>query len=62
MKPGDLVRTTGFGPGGSVGEIGIILEDTHSFGTPCRIWKVCFFLGTITLNIAWQGLEVISES
>jgi len=59
MNIGDLVRTTGFGPGGSVGEVGIIVEDTYSFGKPSRVWKVCF--GTITINIAWQGLEVISE-
>ena len=63
MKIGDLVRTLRAPavtwPGSRDGEVGIIVEDTYSFGEPSRAWKVCF--GTITINIAWQELEVISE-
>ena len=68
MKIGDIVRTTCFGPSGSVGDVGIIVEDSLSFGSPSRVWKVSFSTRVqgknmpITMHIAWQGLEVISEA
>ena len=56
MKPGDLVRTTCFGPGGSVDEIGVLLRKEDSI---INCWVVMFDNEMTVL--AREGLEVISE-
>jgi hypothetical protein len=44
------------------------VEDSLSFGSPSRVWKVSFSIRVkgrnmpITMHIAWHGLEVISEA
>ena len=57
MKVGDLVKTTGFGPRGAVGEIGMIIRE---FPRIARCWEVLF--GDVLRVIAQDGLEVINES
>ena len=57
MKVGDLVKTAGFGPQGSVGEVGMIIRE---FPRIVRCWEV-LFVGVVRV-VAQDGLEVISES
>ena len=57
MKAGDLVKTTGFGPRGSVGEVGMIVRE---FPRIVRCWEVLF--GDVLRVIAQDGLEIISEN
>jgi hypothetical protein len=57
MKAGDLVKTTGFGPKGSVGEVGIIVEQHNALPTT---WKVLF--GQVWHWTVQDGLELLNES
>ena len=57
MKVGDLVRTTCFGPGGSVGEIGMLLRKADRI---INCWVVMF--DNEEMVVAREGLKVISES
>ena len=57
MSVGDLVRTTGYGPQNSVGEIGIIIKAHPQYP---RTFIVLFNCGTRT-PYASEGMEVISE-
>ena len=54
MKVGDLVKTKGYGPKGSVGELGIIIRE---FPRIVRCWEVLF--GNTLRVIAQDGLEVV---
>ena len=58
LKVGDLVKTTGFGPKGTTGEIGIIIKDHPYFP---RTFIVLFNCGVRT-PYAQDGMEVLSES
>jgi len=58
MQVGDLVKTRGFGPKGSVGEIGILVHDHPSYGD--RVWTVAF--GSKLHWISADSLEVINAS
>ena len=57
MKVGDLVKTTGYGPKGFVGEVGLIVRE---FPRIVRCWEVLF--GSMLRVVAQDGLEVVSES
>ena len=57
MKPGDLVKTTCFGPHGGVGEIGLIIE---KYPRIVRCWLVLF--NGVKHVVAQDGLEVINEA
>ena len=57
MKVGDLVKTTGYGPKGSVGEVGLIVRE---FPRIVRCWEVLF--GSTLRVVAQDGLELINES
>ena len=57
MKVGDLVKTTGYGPKGFVGEVGLIIR---KFPRIVRCWEVLF--GSTLKVIAQDGLEVINEN
>jgi len=60
VKVGDLVKTTGFGPNGSVGEVGLILRASqHLMLSTVRCWEVLF--GSTLMVFAQDGLEAISE-
>ena len=56
MKIGDLVKTTGFGPRYSMGEVGVLVKE---YGRIIRCWVVLFTDGTE--GVSQDGLEVISE-
>ena len=56
MKTGDLVKSKGFGPGGSVGEFGILLDYDAIRGG----WWVQFTEHEAIF--AQNGLEVVNES
>ena len=58
MKVGDLVKTTGFGPQNSVGEVGIIIKAHPKYP---RTFVVLFNCGTRTPYAA-EGMEVINEA
>jgi len=55
MKTGDLVKSKGFGPEGSVGEIGLLMDYDSLRGG----WWVLF--RDIEIVCAKSGLEVINE-
>ena len=57
VKPGDLVKTTCFGPKGAVGEVGLIVEE-HPRIITC--WLVLF--NGVKHVIAQDGLEIVNES
>ena len=57
MKPGDLVKTTCFGPRYSRGEVGVIVK---AYGRIRLCWVVLF--GDAIEVVAGDGLEVISEA
>jgi len=62
MKVGDLVKTTGFGPDGSCGEIGLLIHRSRYRQRP-RLrwcWEVLFNSGVHV--VAEDGLEVVNES
>ena len=56
MKTGDLVKSKGFGPEGSVGEIGVLMDYDSLRGG----WWVLF--RNTEIVCAKDGLEVINES
>ena len=56
MKVGDLVACKGFGPNGSVGEIGVIVRP---FARIVKCWEV-LIAGHI-MAIAQDGLELADE-
>jgi len=56
MEIGDLVRTTGFGVNGNVGEIGIILKPSPRFP---RTWII--LIGGRVVEYAQDGLKVVSN-
>ena len=60
MKPGDLVKTTGFGPSTkTVGELGVLVRRWEGM-TYC--WEV-YFPGAGKIHIiALAGLELVDES
>jgi hypothetical protein len=58
VKVGDLVRSTGFGPEGTTGAIGLIVKPSLLFP---RTWIVHWSRGYAT-TYAQDGLEVINES
>jgi len=57
MKVGDLIQTTGFGPGGSVGEVGVVIE-------PYSRIRFCWVvvINNMVRVYAEDGLELINES
>ena len=55
MKVGDLVKTTCFGPKGSVGEIGVLLKETWE--GDC--WEI-YFNGIVRIY-AKDGLKVVTD-
>ena len=55
MQIGDLVKTTGFGPNGHVGEVGVIVRESPRVR---RCWEV-YFNGVVRV-VAQDGLEVAS--
>ena len=57
MKVGDLVKTTGFGPNYSVGELGVLVKE---YGRIMKCWVVFFTHSTQV--VAEDGLEVINEN
>ena len=57
MNIGDLVRTTGFGPEGTTGSIGLIVKPSPRFP---RTWIVHWSSGQTT-TYAQDGLVVISN-
>ena len=57
MKPGDLIKTTGFGPNGNVGEVGVIVK---AYPRIIRCWEILF--GSTVRVIAEDGLKVINEA
>ena len=57
MQVGDLVKTRGFGPSGSVGDVGIIIRP---YARIVRCWEVLF--GNTLRVIAQDGLELFHES
>ena len=58
MKAGDLVKTTGFGPEGTTGELGIIIKASPIF---LRVVVVYFHNGVRT-PYAVDGLVVVNEN
>ena len=58
MKAGDLVKTTGFGPEGTTGELGIIIKASPKF---LRVVIVYFHNGVRT-PYAVDGLVVVNEN
>ena len=58
MRIGDLVKSTGFGPEGVVGEIGLIINHDPKFP---RTWLVRWTNGLVT-SYAEDGLMVISNA
>ena len=58
MKVGDLVKSLGFGPRGTTGELGLIIKPDARFP---RTWVVCWG-NYSTTSYAQDGLEVVSES
>ena len=60
MKAGDLVKTTGFGPEGTTGELGIIVKVSHYNE---RVFIVYFNSGGgVQIQYAADGLVVINEN
>tara|TARA_Y100000310_G_C20540430_1_gene743007 strand:+ start:704 stop:880 length:177 start_codon:yes stop_codon:yes gene_type:complete len=57
VKPGDLIKTTGFGPNGNVGEVGVIIK---AYPRIIRCWEILF--GSVVRVLAEDGLEVINEA
>ena len=57
MKPGDLIKTTGFGPNGNVGEVGVIIK---VYPRIIRCWEILF--GSVVRILAEDGLKVINEA
>ncbi len=57
MKIGDLVKTTGFGPRYSIGEVGVLVKE---YGRIIRCWVVFFADGSEV--VSQDGLEVINEN
>ena len=57
VKPGDLVKTTCFGPNRTVGEVGLIVGEHPRI---IRCWLVLF--NGVKHVIAQDGLEVVNES
>ena len=57
MKSGDLIKTTCFGPGGTVGEVGMIIK---AYPRIIRCWEILF--GSTVRVIAEDGLKVINEA
>ena len=55
MKVGDLVKTTGFGPDGSCGEMGLLIRRQPRIR---KCWEVLFSSGVHV--VAEDGLEVVS--
>ena len=52
MKVGELVKTTGFGPNGRVGEVGVIVR---KFPRIRACWEVYF--NGVVIVVAEDGLE-----
>jgi len=57
MKVGDLVKTTGFGPEGTTGELGIIIKAS----APLRV-VIVYFNNGVQTPYAVDGLVVVSEN
>ena len=57
MQVGDLVKTRGFGPSGSVGDVGIIVRP---YARIVKCWEV-LIAGQLRV-IAQDGLELINAS
>jgi hypothetical protein len=57
MKVGDLVKTTGFGPEGTTGELGIIIKAS----APLRV-VIVYFNNGVQTPYAVDGLVVVNEN
>ena len=57
MKVGDLVKTTGFGPNYSVGELGVLVKE---YGRTMKCWVVLFTHSTQV--VTEPELEVVNEN
>jgi hypothetical protein len=57
MKIGDLVKTTGFGPNYSVGELGVLVKE---YGRAMKCWVVFFTHSTQV--VTEPELEVVNEN
>ena len=58
MKVGDLVKTTGFGPEGTTGELGIIIKASTKF---LRV-VIVYFSNGVQTPYAVDGLVVVNEN
>ena len=58
MKAGDLVKTTGFGPEGTTGELGIIIKASPLF---LRV-VIVYFNNGVQTPYAVDGLVVVNEN
>jgi hypothetical protein len=58
MKAGDLVKTTGFGPEGTTGELGIIIKASPKF---LRV-VIVYFSNGVQTPYAVDGLVVVNEN
>ena len=56
MKAGDLVKTTGFGPEGTTGELGIIIKVSSRGGI------VVYFHSGVRIPYAADGLVGVNEN
>jgi len=64
MTVGDLVKSRGFGPNGSVGEVGLIVKYDGRFlfhPQEPTVWIVKWSSGVLS-SCAQDGLEIISAS
>jgi len=57
VKVGDLVKTTGFGPNYSVGELGVLVKE---YGRVMKCWVVFFTHSTQV--VTEPELEVVNEN
>ena len=60
MKAGDLVKTTGFGPEGTTGELGIIVKADPRFRG--RRVVIVYFNSGARIPYAADGLVVVNEN